>query len=105
MALAIGASESSLFVAEEFTLQKSFGESRAVDGDEWLGSPGTVAVNGAGHQLLAGSSLARDQHGRARRSDSCDAFSYLANGRALAKDLRRSFQTDDRIFQQNVFTE
>ena len=37
------------FVPEEFTLQKSFGESGTVDGDERLGCPGTIAVNGAGH--------------------------------------------------------
>src|SRR5204862_6502359 len=58
----VGAGEGSLLVAKEFVLQERFGNGRAIDSHERALRPGGELMDGAGEKLLAGSTLAEDQH-------------------------------------------
>src|SRR5229473_2661199 len=58
-----GAREGSFFVAEQFALQQAFRDGSAVNGDKGPVGPQAVGVNGAGHEFLAGSTLAANQDG------------------------------------------
>jgi hypothetical protein len=60
------AREGALLVAEQRALDEAFGEGGTVDGDERLVGTGTLVVNRAGEQLLAGAGLALEEHGGAR---------------------------------------
>ena len=44
-------------------------------------------MNRLGHQLLARTGFARDEHGARRRSDACHAFEDLGHARALAQQV------------------
>ena len=62
-ALALGAGERALLVSEQLRLEQGLGDRRAVDRHERPCPSGTVPVNGARGQLLAGSALADQEHG------------------------------------------
>ena len=57
-----GASEGSLFVAEQLRLDQGFGNRRSIDTNKWCLAALALFMNGSRHQLLAGSRLALDQH-------------------------------------------
>jgi hypothetical protein len=52
--LCYGSGKGTFLVAEQLTLQKVEGDSRAVQLYEWVSEAGTYIVNGARNQLLAG---------------------------------------------------
>src|ERR1039458_3185260 len=56
------AGERAAFVAEQFALQQSFGNGRAIDGDERRAGPVAELVNGAGDEFLAGAGFATNQN-------------------------------------------
>src|SRR6516225_2604228 len=54
--------ESAADVAEELGFEQCFSQGTAVQGEEALVGPGTVVVDGLGHQLFARATFAVDQH-------------------------------------------
>ncbi len=54
-----GAGERAFFVAEQLAFEQVFGQRGAVDGHARLVGAAAVAMDGARHQFLAGSALAR----------------------------------------------
>jgi hypothetical protein len=68
-ALCDGAGEGAFLVAEEFALKQAFGDSRAIQADEWAATPAAELVNQACEQFFACTSLAVDNDGRIRRGD------------------------------------
>ena len=63
-AVAVGAGERPLDVAEQLALEQALREGRAVDLDERPCRAGAGGVDRRGQQLLARAALAADQHGR-----------------------------------------
>src|SRR2546430_4081023 len=59
----VGPGESASLVPEQLALQKLSGHRGAVDLDEWPGPAGGEVMDRACDELLAGSRLARDEHG------------------------------------------
>src|SRR5262245_60246968 len=57
-----GVRKSAFLVAEQFTLDYSVRETRAVDHDERLGAPITIIVNRTRDQLLPSSTFACNEH-------------------------------------------
>jgi hypothetical protein len=66
--LVAGAGEGTALMSEEFGFDKLLGKRCAVDGDEGLRGARALVVERAGHQLLAGSGFAQDQHWRAGKA-------------------------------------
>jgi hypothetical protein len=79
-----GPRERPLLVAEELALDELLGDRRTVDLDERLVPPVRVAVDGAGHELLAHPALAGDEHGRARGRGAPHRLPDLLEGAAAA---------------------
>src|SRR3972149_1952750 len=59
----VGAREGPALVPEQLGFQEFPRHGGAVDLDEWPSPAGGEIVDRAGHQLLAGAGLARDEHG------------------------------------------
>ncbi len=59
-----GAGERAPRVAEELGFEQRLGDRAAIDGDKRPRRARAVAVNRAGHQLLARAAFAEDEHGR-----------------------------------------
>ena len=87
-ALAVGAGERALLVAEQFGLEQVFLQGRAVHLDEVARRAQRVAMDRAGDQLLAGAGLAAHQHGRIALGDLAhDAEDVLQRGAAADDPL------------------
>ena len=56
-------------MSEKFALKNSFGNSAAIDADEWGGSPFAEAVESAGEDFLTGTTFAIDKDGDIRLGD------------------------------------
>src|SRR5207245_5872405 len=67
-----GAGERALHVAEQLTLDQASRDRAGVHLDEGSAVPRAPRVDRAGHELLACSGLAVDQHRRVRRRDLLD---------------------------------
>ena len=78
----MGIGERPFLVAEEFAFEQGFRERRAIDGDERLIAAGAQVVNRAGHDFLARTVLAENQHGQIGIGDA-------ARGRTQRVDRRR----------------
>jgi hypothetical protein len=91
-AVAVGAGEGPLDVAEQLALQQALRQGRAVDLDERAAGARAGGVDRLGQELLAGAALAPDQHGRAAGGDLAGQLQHLPHrlARALdpAEDLR-----------------
>ena len=74
-------------VAEQLALDQALGQGPAIDPDERAGGAVGVAVQGGGHQLLAGPALADDQDGGVGRGGEADRLEDLTHRRALADEL------------------
>src|SRR5215471_13618879 len=105
MPLAVRSGECSLFVTEKFALQQSLGESRAVHGNKLFGCSRAISMNGSRHYLFSRSGLTRDQDRRIRRRDAGDPLPHFPYGWTVTVNLRRSFQSNNRILQQDVLTQ
>ncbi len=79
--------EGALLVAEQFRLDQIVGDRRHVQGDKGVFGARAVAVQGPGHQLLAGAGLAVDQHGDIGVGQPADGAEHLLHGRCLADDV------------------
>src|SRR5271166_2490076 len=84
--LAVGPGEGAALVAEQLAFQQALGDGRAVEGPIRRPSPGSVLVDGAGDQLLAGAALTGDQHREVPRGDPANGLVHFAHGRASADD-------------------
>ena len=80
------AGEGAALVPEQFRFHERRRERGAVDGDQRLVAQVRVAMDGARHQLLAGSRLAADEDGGGRRGDPRDQLGDLLHLRVLADD-------------------
>ena len=72
---------------EECGLEQVRGNCAGVDRNERLVAARRVGVDGLGDELLAGSALALDEHGRAAGSDLRDEVEQLEHDVALADDV------------------
>ena len=86
LALADGAGERPLLVAEQLALQQRLGQRRAVHRDERVATPGRRVVDRPRHQLLARAGLAEDQHRADRLRHVADQLEDVVHPRALAQD-------------------
>ena len=84
------AREGAAHVAEELGLQQVLRDRAAVDRDERPLGPRRQAMDGGGHQLLAGPALALDQHRRVRHRHLADDVLHLGH------DLRGADELADR---------
>ena len=83
-----GAGECALHVPEQGGLEEIRRQIAGVDRDERLFGARRVHVQRAGDQLLAGTALALDQHGRAVLGDLADQAQHLLDRLALTEQLR-----------------
>ena len=83
----VGAGEGAAHVSEEFALEQTLRDRRAVDRDERLRRAAAREVDGARDDFLAGAALAADQHARAAARDLADQREDLAHRGALADQL------------------
>ena len=67
-----GTGERAALVTEQLALEERLGERGAVQLDEWTLRAGRSLVQRVRDQLLAGATLAGDQHGRSARRDLID---------------------------------
>ena len=66
---------------EQFALDQPGAEGRQANRQERAVPPGAVAMDGAGHQLLARAALASDQNGNVGRRHQGDLLEQLLHGR------------------------
>ena len=85
LAVALGAGERPLAMTEEGIGKEMIVDAGHVDGDKLAGAAAQI-VQGAGDQLLAGASLAGDEHGQRRGGDGLDVLKDAAHGRAVGDD-------------------
>ncbi len=65
---------------EELTLDQSFGESRAVDGNERPSAFRAQSMDGPRDQFLAGARFPQQEHGRLCRRDTVDQVEHVIEG-------------------------
>ena len=85
---AAGSGEGALLVAEELALDELLGDGRAVHVHQGVGRAGALAVDGVGHQLLAGAVLAGDEHPGPGGGHTLDGLAHGLDGRAVAGEAR-----------------
>src|SRR5215472_4096989 len=86
-------------VSEEFTFEQADRNGGAVELDEGLGGAWAELMNGACDQLFARAGLAGDEHGRLGRRDGLYLVQHLAEGGAVAHNVRKVQLTADFTFQ------
>ena len=86
-ALVRGAGEGTFFVAEEFALDKVFGQRSTVELDERAVLAGGVAMHGAGDEFLAGAVLALNENGGVSLGDAADELAHLLGGSGSTEDF------------------
>ena len=74
-------------VSEELALEQPLGNRHAVDRDEGLVGASAVVVDRAGHDFLARSAVAGDEHAASPVGDLPDQGEDVAHGRALADEI------------------
>ena len=87
LVIAFGAREGAPTVAEELALEQVLRHHRAVVGHEGAVGEGRVAVDGPGHQLLARTGVAGDQHGHGTAGSEGHEVAHLDDGPALPDEL------------------
>src|SRR5579871_3823388 len=97
---AIGAGERSLLVAVQLAFEQRLGESSAVHGYEWLGCPLAASMNLPSDQLLAGTGLARDEHGGIGRRDPRNHGTHARHAAADADDFGIALQLNHFLLKQ-----
>src|SRR5262245_2819612 len=86
-------------VSEEFTFEQADRNGCAVELDEGLGGAWAELMNGACDQLFARTGLSGDEHGRLGRRDGLYLVQHLAEGGAVAHNVRKVQLTADFPFQ------
>ena len=71
-AAAVRAGKGALLVPEQLALQQVLGDGGAVEGQKRGLGPWAVLVDSPGDQLLAGTALTSDQHGKVLGGDAAD---------------------------------
>ena len=82
-----GAGEGAGLVAEQFRLDQSLGQGRAVHDDQRPVPAGGQVVQALGDQLLAGAALADDEHRPVERRGAAGALDRVEEGGGLADEL------------------
>ena len=86
------AREGSLRMSEQDGLKQILGNRRAVDDQKRLRGAAAVAMDRAGHDLLARPAFPRDQNVRVGARDPVDDVEQLQHPRTVADDLRESLR-------------
>ena len=86
-ATAVGAGEGALLMAKKLAFQQVLRDGRTVEREEGRLGPGTMLVDGAGNQFLAGPALASDQHGDILGCDAADRLVHLTHDGGAAQDV------------------
>ncbi len=81
--------EGTFLVTEQLGFHQVLGNRRHVQRNERRCRAWAVAVQRMGHQLLAGTRFAIDQHGDVGMAEAADGAEHLLHRRCLADDLRR----------------
>src|SRR5690606_24943019 len=81
--------ERAALVAEQLGLEEVPRDRRHVERDEWLGRAGTVPVQRARDELLAGAGFTGDQHGARGLREAADRPEDLLHGRRLPQHVLR----------------
>src|SRR6185503_20842048 len=81
---AVRASEGAPFMTEEFALEQSLWNRRAIDGDERFVGSIAVLVERARHQFLPRAGGSADKHGDRRRGHASNFFVNSLHGPAVA---------------------
>ena len=82
----MGAGERALHVAEQFGFDERFGDGPTIDGDEGMGVARTGVMDESCKDLLAGTSLARHEHGGIAAGEALRLVDDGLKGRARVKD-------------------
>src|SRR5262249_13111201 len=85
--------ERSLLVAEQLALDQCRSDRGAIDLDERTVTSRAELMHGIREELLPGSGLAEQEHGRLGGSDTLDAGEHLTNGLAVSNDARAQLGT------------
>ena len=83
----VGAGEGTGLVAEQFALQQLGRDGGGIERHERSGRARRFAVQGAGHQLLAGAGFAGDQHRQRHLGQAADGAEQGAHGRGVTDQL------------------
>src|ERR1019366_3838915 len=84
-----GTGERAALVAEKFRLEEVLGHGTAVDRDEGVRRAGRGPMDRAGHELLSGARVARDEDGRRRPADARNEVEKRPHLARNAYDARR----------------
>ncbi len=79
-AIAVGAREGALHVAEQLALQQVLGDGTAIDAQRARLGTRRGGVDGTRHDFLTRAALARDQHGHVRVAHAIDQRVHAAHG-------------------------
>ncbi len=101
--LPVGAGEGAFFVAEEFAFQEGLGNGGAIDAHIVGLVAAAQAVQGAGHQLLAGAAFSEDQDPGFRGGHGLNELAQLAHLGAFADDLVQAVGLAGARAQAGVF--
>lgn len=83
----MGAGERALLMAEQFGLDQVLGDRPTVDRHEGLAVALRLPVQGPGHQFLAGTAFAANQHRRLGGRQFAQEFAQVADRSAVAQQL------------------
>ncbi len=87
--------ERPLLVAEQLAFDQGFGKGGAIQGNEGTVPPGAVVVERLGHQFLAGSAFAGDQHRGAAVGHLFDLSVDLLHRPALSDEVMKGVALGD----------
>ena len=88
---------------EQFRFQQVFRQRRTVHGNQGLVCPGAAAVQGAGHQFLAGAGFTGDEHRCFRGGHGGDDFLHGADGGAASQNARTRRRLAQLAAQFTIF--
>src|SRR4029079_5788842 len=86
-ALLRGAGEGAFLMAEQDALDQILGNRAAIDGDEGLVLPRTLALNGPGDQFLADAGFTLDQHRNVGICRASSELDYAGHGLAAGNEI------------------
>jgi hypothetical protein len=90
-------------VAEQLGLEQRLGDGGAIDGDKRRVRARTQGVQAAREQLLAGTALALQQHGRVGGRGTVEVQQHLPQAGVVADDARRTAALGELLLEQDVF--
>ena len=99
----IGSRKCTLFVAEQFTLQKIFRNGRTIHSHKRLFCPVTVAVNRQSNQFLSGSAFSPNQNRRIDIGHLFNQLKHILHGTGMTNDIFKRKPGLQLFSQANIF--